>query len=143
MESKLVNGVKYYPTHELVTDSCDGCAGKMDVPLCMTLAGSCISNGIVWIALAKDETAGAISPEPCVLGTPGTARETQVGGSHYQNKIQPFDIIDAWELDFYEGNVLKYLLRYKYKNGSQDLKKAQHYLQKVLENHEAKHGESS
>ena len=55
-----------------------------------------------------------------------TARDTQVGGSHYQNKIQPFDIIDAWELDFYEGNVLKYLLRYRYKNGSQDLKKAQH-----------------
>lgn len=72
-----------------------------------------------------------------------TARDTQVGGDHYQNKIQPFDIIDAWELDFYEGNVLKYLLRYKYKNGSQDLKKAQHYLQKVLENHEAKHGVAS
>jgi hypothetical protein len=68
-----------------------------------------------------------------------TARDTQVGGTHYQNKIQPFDIIDAWELDFYEGNVLKYLLRYRYKNGSQDLKKAQHYLQKVIENWELKH----
>ena len=84
--------------------------------------------------------------ESCTVNTGAsvhTARDTQVGGSHYQNKIQPFDIIDAWELDFYEGNVLKYLLRYRYKNGIQDLKKAAHYLQKVTENWEAKHGEAS
>lgn len=72
------------------------------------------------------------------------ARDEQVGGSHYQNKIQPFDIIDSWELDFYEGNVLKYILRYRYKkSGLQDLRKAQHYLQKVIENWEAIHGEAS
>lgn len=84
--------------------------------------------------------------DSCIINSGASvmnARDTQVGGSHYQNKIQPFDIIDAWELDFYEGNVLKYLLRYRYKNGSQDLKKAQHYLVKVLENWESKHGEAS
>ena len=88
--------------------------------------------------LYKELVAGRHTPIP----TP-VARDSQVGGSHYQNKIQPFDIIDAWDLDFYEGNVLKYLLRYKYKNGSQDLEKAKHYLQKVAENHAAKHGEPS
>lgn len=63
-----------------------------------------------------------------------SARDIQVGGQHYKNKaMQPWDIIDAWGLDFYEGNVLKYLLRAKYKNGVEDLKKARHYLDKKIE----------
>lgn len=58
----------------------------------------------------------------------------QVGGTHYQGKaFQPFDIINEWELDYYEGNVLKYLLRHKYKNGVEDLRKAKHYLEYKIE----------
>ena len=58
----------------------------------------------------------------------------QVGGNHYsKHNIQPFDIIDEYELNFYAGNVLKYLLRYKDKNKVEDLKKAQHYLSKLIE----------
>jgi hypothetical protein len=63
----------------------------------------------------------------------GLAAEKQVGGEHYsQHKIQPWDVIDEYNLDFYEGNVLKYLLRDK---GSrrEDLEKAMHYLEKKLE----------
>jgi len=38
----------------------------------------------------------------------------QIGGTHYsKHKIQPWDIIDEYGLNFYEGNVLKYLLRKK------------------------------
>ena len=45
------------------------------------------------------------------------ATDKQVGGSHYKDKkLQPWDIIDALELNFYEGNALKYLIRYKEKN---------------------------
>src|SRR5579859_7365880 len=37
----------------------------------------------------------------------------QVGGDHYtKHTLQPWDIIDAYGFDFYEGNALKYLLRY-------------------------------
>ena len=36
-------------------------------------------------------------------------------------------------LNFCEGNIVKYVSRYKYKNGLQDLKKAQHYLKFLLE----------
>ena len=58
----------------------------------------------------------------------------QVAGSHYTKlAIQPFDIIEQNNLNFWEGNVLKYLLRYKDKNGVQDLEKAQHYLAKLIE----------
>ena len=67
-----------------------------------------------------------------------SARDIQVGGQHYKNKaMQPWDIIDAWGLDFYAGNVLKYLLRAKYKNGVEDLKKARHYLDKLIEDENA------
>lgn len=59
--------------------------------------------------------------------------DRQVGGSHYKkHSIQPWDIIDEYGLGFYEGNVLKYLLRDK-GNKREDLEKAVHYLEKVLE----------
>lgn len=61
------------------------------------------------------------------------ANEKQVGGSHYQKSIQPWDYIIANELGYLEGNVVKYVSRWKEKGGLQDLKKAQHYLQKLIE----------
>ncbi len=62
-----------------------------------------------------------------------SVRYKQVAGTHYQRAIQPWDIISEWELDFWEGNVLKYLLRWKHKDGVQDLKKAKHYLEYLIE----------
>lgn len=57
----------------------------------------------------------------------------QIGGNHYKDmKIQPWQIIDAHGLNFYEGNVLKYLLRRK-SNRKEDLQKAIHYLEHLTE----------
>lgn len=56
----------------------------------------------------------------------------QIDGTHYLNKIQPWDIIDSWGLNFYEGNILKYLLRSK-DNRVVDLKKLIHYAEKLIE----------
>jgi len=62
----------------------------------------------------------------------------QVGGDHYSKyNIQVVDIIDDHNLDFYEGNILKYLLRYKDKNGVQDLYKLEHYLQMIIKKFES------
>lgn len=56
----------------------------------------------------------------------------QVGGQHYsKHKIQPWAIIDEYNLNYYEGNILKYLLRDKGKR-KEDLLKAQHYLEKLI-----------
>lgn len=69
-----------------------------------------------------------------------SSKEKQIGGKHYQKTIQPWDIIEAYNLDFWEGNALKYILRYKEKNGVEDLNKAIHYLEyliEVLENEKA------
>jgi hypothetical protein len=64
-------------------------------------------------------------------------RKKQVGGNHYNKyKIQPWDVILAYKLDYFEGNTLKYLLRHK-ANRLEDLKKAAHYLEQAIYNLEA------
>ena len=62
----------------------------------------------------------------------GDVMAKQVGGNHYRKAIQPWDIIEEWQLNFWAGNVLKYLLRYPYKNGVEDLEKAKHYLEYLI-----------
>jgi hypothetical protein len=61
------------------------------------------------------------------------ANDTQTGGTHYQVAIQPWDYIVANNLGYLEGNVIKYVTRYKNKGGIEDLRKAQHYLTKLIE----------
>jgi len=64
----------------------------------------------------------------------GGALTKQVGGSHYRDKgIQPIIYIHANELGFCEGNVVKYVTRWREKNGVADLKKAIHYLELLIE----------
>ena len=63
-----------------------------------------------------------------------SALDTQHGGDHYKKlKIQPIEFIYANELDFLQGNVVKYITRHKDKNGSADVRKALHYCQLILE----------
>lgn len=58
----------------------------------------------------------------------------QIGGTHYRDKaIQPIEYILANDLGFCEGNIIKYVSRYKDKNGLEDLKKAKHYLEFLIE----------
>ena len=62
------------------------------------------------------------------------ALETQVGGDHYQKKaIQPVEYIHANGLGFCEGNIVKYVSRWKDKGGVKDLEKARHYLDILLQ----------
>ena len=62
-----------------------------------------------------------------------SANDRQTGGSHYQTDIQPWDFIISNELGWCEGNIIKYVSRHKKKNGIEDLRKAQHYLEKLIE----------
>ena len=69
---------------------------------------------------------------------PSCVEVRQVGGNHYvSHKIQPWNIIDDWNLDYYLGNVVKYILREK-TNKVEDLQKAIHYLEKKIELENAK-----
>lgn len=68
------------------------------------------------------------------------ANDRQEGGGHYiQFKdFQPWDVILRFGLGFLDGNVVKYLLRWRHKNGVEDLKKARHYLDKLIETEESR-----
>ena len=61
--------------------------------------------------------------------------EKQIGGNHYKDMvIQPLEFIMGNNLPYCESNIIKYICRYKSKNGLQDLLKARHYLDILIEN---------
>ena len=64
-----------------------------------------------------------------------TANDTQIGGTHYKQfkGMEPWDVITGWDLGYLDGTALKYIARWKHKNGVQDLQKAVHFLQKAIE----------
>ena len=65
-----------------------------------------------------------------------SALDEQVGGDHYKKLgIQPIELIRDINANFFQGNVIKYITRYKYKNGIKDLEKAKHYLELIEELH--------
>ncbi|CAK0780899.1 hypothetical protein CCP4SC76_7640002 [Gammaproteobacteria bacterium] len=64
--------------------------------------------------------------------------EGQVGGTHYQKSIQPWAAMESWMsreqfIGFLRGNVIKYMARCDDKGGIEDLRKAAHYLKKMIE----------
>lgn len=62
------------------------------------------------------------------------ANDTQIDGNHYKGKaIQPWDYIVANDIPYLEGNVIKYVSRWRDKGGVNDLRKARHYLDKLIE----------
>ena len=67
------------------------------------------------------------------------ANSRQIGGSHYkQFTHETWDVILDWGLGYLDGNAVKYLSRWRYKNGLEDLKKARHYIDKLIEIETAK-----
>jgi hypothetical protein len=61
--------------------------------------------------------------------------DKQIGGDHYKDcKIQPVEYIHANQLDYFEGNVIKYVTRHRTKGeGKKDIEKAIHYAELILE----------
>ena len=60
--------------------------------------------------------------------------EKQVSGDHYKDmNIQPVEFIYANGIGYFEGNVIKYISRWRKKNGLADLEKAKHYIELLLE----------
>ena len=68
-------------------------------------------------------------------GVNGTsALDVQVAGNHYKDlAIQPVEYIHANGIGYFEGNVIKYVSRWRAKNGIKDLEKAKHYIELLIE----------
>lgn len=63
-----------------------------------------------------------------------SANSRQPGGNHYmKRKIQHWDFVVSHDYGYLEGQVTKYVFRWKDKNGLQDVQKAEHFLQKLVE----------
>ncbi len=70
--------------------------------------------------------------------------ETQIAGQHYKNqKIQPIEYILENELPFIEGNIVKYITRWREKGGIEDLKKVKHYVEILMEHEDAKRNKTA
>ena len=62
------------------------------------------------------------------------ALDSQIGGSHYKDMvIQPIEFTHKNNLNFCQGNIIKYITRYKNKNGKEDLEKVKHYVDLLIE----------
>ena len=69
-----------------------------------------------------------------------SVKSSQIGGDHYQKAaLQPWDIFLAWGLDPWAANVVKYILRFPHKNGLEDLQKAKHYVDFLIEHYDEVH----
>lgn len=81
------------------------------------------------------------SPQPEIPDYSQSPLRVQEGGSHYKDlKIQPVEYIHANGIGFCEGSVIKYVSRWRAKGGVQDLKKARHFLDLLIELEEKKDG---
>jgi hypothetical protein len=86
--------------------------------------------GTIGAGLYKDRPAPAVQR----LVHEKKALDQQVGGNHYKDfAIQPIEFIMKNNLNFCQGNVIKYVCRYAEKNGIEDLKKAIHYINLLIQ----------
>jgi len=74
------------------------------------------------------------------MSNSASALDRQPGGSHYKSyAIQPVEFIAKNNIPFIEGNIIKYVVRHRDKNGIEDLEKAKHYIEMLIEFEQAKY----
>lgn len=62
------------------------------------------------------------------------ANEEQVGGGHYKGqKVEHWDFVMMHDIPYMEAQVIKYMMRWRKKNGVEDLRKAEHFIRKLIE----------
>jgi hypothetical protein len=93
----------------------------------------------VWFLKLMEER-GHVSSVPSDDAIDGPTEEVsqanskQVGGNHYGlSGLQHWDLVVMFKWDYFQGQITKYLMRWKKKNGVQDLEKAAHFLEKYIE----------
>jgi hypothetical protein len=98
--------------------------------------GNIHAETVCWLH-SRFKLAEETPKKPPALQSSGAALLTQVGGTHYTDMaIQPIEYILANNIPFPEGNVIKYVSRWRSKGGLKDVRKAVHHLQLLIEHEE-------
>ena len=116
--------------------STHACASNSDEAALFAHTNEMLRQAEAATAQGVDFTAhiAALSQVADVPTTAGLALGVQVGGDHYKKlKIQPIEFIHANGIPFAEGSVIKYVTRWRDKGGVQDLEKARHFLDLLIE----------
>lgn len=122
MKSKSLKVAEYFLANPQATPKDVGKKFKMAMPSVYGIRKRVLSGSML----------DKVSPQ--ITDAVTQANDKQVGGSHYKdNAIQPWDYIVRNEIGYLEGNVIKYVSRWKDKGGVADLEKAKHYLEKLIE----------
>lgn len=88
----------------------------------------------MWIPRRAEVVSPPGSAFPPPAGQKADPLQVQEGGSHYKDlKIQPIEYIHANGIPFAEGCAIKYLTRWRTKGGVEDLKKARHFIDLLIE----------
>jgi len=78
----------------------------------------------------REESASDDTPD---LPRTSAAPDPVTRPAHYALDPEPLDVIEAWGMSYHEGNILKYVARWRQKGGVQDLRKAAEYLRRLIE----------
>ena len=109
-------------------------ASKIRCPSCVFKADCSNINNPACTSWSPDDRELVISGVEHFAKTAQSALAVQEGGDHYKTlKIQPIEYIHANSIPFAEGSVIKYVTRWRTKNGIADLKKARHFLDLLIE----------
>ena len=95
-----------------------------------------IGDGYIYVQL-DEFTKGFVDNEQLVLSNEEEETiidpQDPINPSHYKQGIEVYDFIESHDMNFAQGNAIKYISRYKFKNGVEDLNKARWYLDKLIE----------
>lgn len=118
----------------------DDCSTCTNLPYVHGVIGPCAKCVMSdhYIPLTRDDARIDVIGQNGNDGLHYSAQDTQVGGDHYKGMpIQPFHYIHLNGLGFAEGCVVKYVSRWRKKNGVEDLRKARHFLDLLIEMEES------
>jgi hypothetical protein len=135
MEFELSNGKRYRAQKETIM--CEGCAFRYNIDLCKEAdeVMDCSDAEVIFIdPFGVHPTEESLQVEEKPTEQSSSALDVQISGSHYKAlKIQPVEFIHANNIPFIEGNVIKYICRWRSKNGIKDLEKVKHYVDLLIE----------
>jgi hypothetical protein len=131
MKSKSQKVREYFIKNPLATPKEVGAKFKVAMPIVYKIRKE------VMPVVQEENAKVIIQTKPFVPST--RADDLQVGGDHYKNMgVQPWKAMESWMTPeqfagFLRGNAIKYLARCDAKGGIDDVKKAKHYIEKLIE----------